>query len=233
MRGPRFLLSSDIIKMVWEVPQSGSFWRKEIVMYPTFGRVRRPSIPVFVRETPVLEGGFVRKDTFDARVDGMKVELKGDIAIVRRELSETKTELKGDIHSLRTELKGDMDNLRTELKGDIDKLHTELKGDMDSLRTELKGDMDNLRTELKGDISGLRAELKGDIKALDERLDHAVDSISIGFRALDARIEATNTRFDDMQKNRSHDLALVSIIVSVIVSIAVPVVQIILQNIWK
>jgi chromosome segregation ATPase len=64
---------------------------------------------------------------------------------------------KGDIADLRTEIA----ELRTELKGDIAELRTELKGEIAELRTELKGEIAELRTELKGDISGLRAELTG------------------------------------------------------------------------
>jgi predicted nucleic acid-binding Zn-ribbon protein len=56
---------------------------------------------------------------------------------------------------VRTELKGDVASLR----GEIASLHAELKGDIADLRAELKGDIADLRAELKGDIADVRLEI--------------------------------------------------------------------------
>jgi len=69
----------------------------------------------------------------------------------RADLTELRTELKGDIADLRAE----MAELRAELKGDIADLRAELKGDIADLRAE----MADLRTELKGDIASAQRQL--------------------------------------------------------------------------
>ncbi len=85
------------------------------------------------------------------------------IAPIRKELRDTKDELKTDNAVLRTEFKGDIANLRSELKTDIGNLRSELKTDIANLRSELKGDITAVRSELKGDIESLRSEL-GSVK---------------------------------------------------------------------
>ena len=96
-----------------------------------------------------------------SRLEGVYDHLasKADVAGVKTQIADLRTELKGDIAGVRTELKADIEGLRGELKGDIAGLRAELKGDIAGLRTELKGDISGLRTELKGDISGLRTEI--------------------------------------------------------------------------
>ncbi len=63
----------------------------------------------------------------------------------------TKVELQGEMSELRTELKGEMGDLRVEMG----ELRTELKGEMG----ELKDKMGGLRTELKSDIAEVRSEM--------------------------------------------------------------------------
>jgi len=89
------------------------------------------------------------KGHLDGRIDGLRTELKGDIARLDDKI-DTK-----------------IDGLRTELKGDIAKVDTKIDG----LRTELKGDIAGLRTELKGAIAEHRAETRTEARGVQARLD--------------------------------------------------------------
>jgi F0F1-type ATP synthase membrane subunit b/b' len=62
---------------------------------------------------------------------------KADLAELRTEIAELKTELKTEIAELRTELKAEIAELRTELKAEIAGLRTELKAEIAAVRTEL------------------------------------------------------------------------------------------------
>ena len=53
--------------------------------------------------------------------------VRQDMNVMRQEMNNMRTELKGDIQSLRTELKGDIADLRTELKGDIADVRSDLR----------------------------------------------------------------------------------------------------------
>jgi hypothetical protein len=67
--------------------------------------------------------------------------------------------LRAEMAQLRTELKGEMAELRTELRGEMAQLSTELRGEMAQLGSELRGEMAELRTELKGETAELRAKV--------------------------------------------------------------------------
>jgi F0F1-type ATP synthase membrane subunit b/b' len=62
---------------------------------------------------------------------------KADLAELRTEIAELKTELKTEIAELRTELKAEIAELRTELKAEIAGLRTELRAEIAAVRTEL------------------------------------------------------------------------------------------------
>jgi hypothetical protein len=70
------------------------------------------------------------------------------------------------------DLKADMADMRTELKADMADMRTELKADMADMRTELKADMADLRTELKAEIADVRAGLGAEIKDLRKDTVH-------------------------------------------------------------
>jgi len=79
----------------------------------------------------------------------LRSDLTGDIA-----------QLDMKVDGLRTELKGDIAGLRTELKGDIAGLRTELKGDIAGLRKELKGDIARLDDRVYALAAGLRPQIE-------------------------------------------------------------------------
>ena len=58
------------------------------------------------------------------------VATKADIAAVRSEIAQLKTELKADNGTLRSELKAEIDTLRTELKAGTETLRTEVKAEI-------------------------------------------------------------------------------------------------------
>jgi len=85
---------------------------------------------------------------------------------------------KTDIANLRT----DNANLRTELKADNANLKTELKADIANLRTELKGDNAALRDELKDDVASLSSELKADSAQMRENFTGFQSRVNTSFR---------------------------------------------------
>jgi chromosome segregation ATPase len=113
------------------------------------------------------------------------VATKADIAELRTELYDVRTELKTEIALVRTELKTEIALVRTELKTEIGEVRAdvavlkadvaELKTDVAELKTdvaELKTDVAQLKTdvaELKTDVAVLKtdvAELKSDFRGL-------------------------------------------------------------------
>ena len=96
--------------------------------------------------------------------------------------------------------------------------------------------MEHRMDEMGQDINSLKedvSEIKSDIRVLNERLDHAVDTLTVAINRVDVRIDdmskSIDTRLDDMHKAQSHNLALWGLVVAV----AVPVIQLILQHFWK
>src|SRR4051794_2944247 len=74
----------------------------------------------------------------DAReADFARLVTKDDLALLRR-----------DIEQLRTELRGEIAQLGTELRGEIAQLGTELRGEMAQLRGELTTQIAQLETRL-------------------------------------------------------------------------------------
>ncbi len=73
----------------------------------------------------------------------------------RAEMAELRTEMA----ELRTELRGEMAELRTELRGEMAELRTELRGEMAEFREEVRTEIAELRGEMTAQIAALRAEL--------------------------------------------------------------------------
>ena len=92
-----------------------------------------------------------------ANIDNLvtKTEFHKEIAEIRMDIAELRSELKQDIAELRSEFKQDIAELRSELKQDIAELRSELKQDIVELHTEIA----ELRSEYKQDIAELRTEI--------------------------------------------------------------------------
>ena len=98
----------------------------------------------------VALGSFIKfvNASMESRLNANTANLRTEIAEVRIEVADLKTELTSDIAGLRAEFKGDISDLRAELKGDMADLRAELKGDMADLRAELKLDFQANRAEI-------------------------------------------------------------------------------------
>jgi len=80
---------------------------------------------------------------------------------------------KKDLSELRTELNGNMDQLRTELNGNMAQLRTELNGNMGRLREELVEQMRDMQTEVLRAFHGWASPIEIRLRALpnmEERL---------------------------------------------------------------
>lgn len=93
------------------------------------------------------------------RPDHEKLATKDDLALTTATLRGEMAHLRTEMADLRTELKTEMADLRIGM-GD---LRTELKIDMGDLRTELKIDMADLRTDLRTDMATLRVDLTSEL----------------------------------------------------------------------
>jgi gas vesicle protein len=91
---------------------------------------------------------------------------KADLAPVRSEIGDLKTELKTEIGDVRSDLKTAIVELKTGLKAEIAELRTELKDEIAGSRAEVKTEIASAATEQKTEIAGLRTELKTEIAEL-------------------------------------------------------------------
>jgi len=69
-------------------------------------------------------------ETLDAKIDGVRTDLKEEIQGVR-------TDLKAEIQGVRTELKAEIQGVRTELKAEIQGVRTEIKETRDELSAKI------------------------------------------------------------------------------------------------
>ena len=103
-------------------------------------------------------------------------DLRADIAELRAEIADVRTELKADIAALRTELKADIADVRTEIAD----VRTELKADIADVRTEvadLREDLNETDTRLTVLISVLNARREVEA-AMEGRLLPLVETAS-------------------------------------------------------
>ena len=86
-----------------------------------------------------------------ANIDNLvtKTEFHKEIAEIRMDIAELRSELKQDIAELRSELKQDIAELRSELKQDIAELRSEYKQDIAEFRTEIVALRADLQNEMK------------------------------------------------------------------------------------
>ena len=86
-----------------------------------------------------------------ANIDNLvtKTEFHKEIAEIRMDIAELRSELKQAIAELRSELKQDIAELRSELKQDIAELRSEYKQDIAQLRTEIVALRADLQNEMK------------------------------------------------------------------------------------
>ena len=102
-----------------------------------------------------------------------RVKANIDNLVTKTEFHKEIAEIRMDIAELRSELKQDIAELRSELKQDIAELHTEIA----ELRSEYKQDIAELRTE----IVALRADLQNEIKDGFAKMNRIVIQWLIGF----------------------------------------------------
>ena len=102
-----------------------------------------------------------------------RVKANIDNLVTKTEFHKEIAEIRMDIAELRSELKQDIAELRSELKQDIVELHTEIA----ELRSEYKQDIAELRTE----IVALRADLQNEMKDGFAKMNRIFIQWLIGF----------------------------------------------------
>lgn len=71
--------------------------------------------------------------------------LHAELAGLRIEMAEFRTDIRTEMDAFRTEMRSEMDAFRTEIR-------TEMQSEIGSLRTEFRGEIESLRTELRAEI---------------------------------------------------------------------------------
>lgn len=144
------------------------------------------------------ETALIRVEMAGMRADmaEMRTELKTEMAGLRSEFYEMRSELKADMANLRTELKTEMAELRADMETGI----AELRADMETGIAELRADMETghsrLQADLKGGLSELRAEMKADfavvhreISSLTRWILSAIVAFAVVYPAVTALID--------------------------------------------
>ncbi len=97
-----------------------------------------------------LEAVGFHRDQAEAQVQ-LVIDAMNDEIATKTDMAE----LRGDMAELRSELRQDMAELRSEFKQDMAELRAEMKQDMAALRSELKQDMAALKSDLLLKLGGL------------------------------------------------------------------------------
>ena len=97
---------------------------------------------------------------------------KEEVAKVRVDIAEVRTELKEEVAKVRVDIAEVNAKLETKAnKEDIAEVRTELKENIAKVRTELKEDITEVRTELKENIAEVRTGLRNDIVRIETKID--------------------------------------------------------------
>lgn len=71
--------------------------------------------------------------------------LHAELAGLRIEMAEFRTDIRTEMDAFRTEIRSEMEAFRTDIR-------TEMQSEIGSLRTEFRGEIESLRTELRAEI---------------------------------------------------------------------------------
>jgi hypothetical protein len=80
----------------------------------------------------------------DAKVSDLAT--KADIALLRSDITDVRSELKADITDIRSGFKADITDVRSGLKADITDLRSELKADIANVKSDLELKIEQLKT---------------------------------------------------------------------------------------
>lgn len=124
------------------------------------------------------ETALIRVEMAGMRADmaEMRTELKTEMAGLRSEFYEMRSELKADMANLRTELKTEMAELRADMETGIAELRADMETGIAELRADMETGMANIRAEMETGHSRLQADLKGGLSELraEMKADFAV-----------------------------------------------------------
>ena len=152
--------------------------------------------------TNAIETEYVSQKIFDLQLDNIKYRAETDRERVDNRLEKNQAVIyknMAEVKNMFSELRNEMKNVRNELRSEINNINGELRNEIKSVRNELRSEINNVRNELKSDI-----------------------------KLLDAKIEATNERFDDLKESQNKWFTVFGILftaAAIISPVAVAVVQ--------
>ncbi len=135
------------------------------------------------------ESEYVRKDVFEAYMQSINTKFDRILS----EISGIKTEManmKRDNANLRTEVKSEIANLRGELKAEIANLRSELKAEIAEIKTELKTQRNDITSltqtvaTLAEQVRGLNNSLAQHIRESENRITDIRNDIYLGLVVL-------------------------------------------------
>ena len=105
-------------------------------------------------------------------------ELNDNVAGLREEFKNFKTEVEDNIDDLKTDTDNKFETLNTNLNNKIDNLKTELNYNIDALKTETDNKFENLKNVEISNINNDIEDIREDISGLTETIEELEDKIS-------------------------------------------------------
>ena len=99
--------------------------------------------------------------------------------VLDEKLSNTKTELRGEMQEMKTELRGEMQEMKTELRGEMQEMEGRLRGEMQEMEGRLHGEMQEMEGRLRGEMQEMKTELHGEMQEMENNItDKVVEKLS-------------------------------------------------------
>lgn len=168
------------------------FWNWMVKYLPIIGGVAAIVAPttvcgaIFISVLSLNNAVRTELAAHGAAIAGLRAEVAG----LRENIAEQRTETRSEIQALRTEMRSEIQALRAVMRSEIQELRTEIAGQSAETSSEIQA----LRSENREDIQALRAvidEVKLDVVQIKARVEN------IERRLLD--IELVDFRIDNRQ----------------------------------
>ena len=115
---------------------------------------------------------YVRQDVFDARMDRLEILIEKNGTELKAYIDNAINGVRGEVQQVRSDLTGEIQTLRSETNTSIN----EVKSEIQQVRSDLTGEIQKVRTDLTVEIQQLKAE----VKVLEGRVDNVVDVVYWG-----------------------------------------------------
>ena len=117
-------------------------------------------------------------------------EIKG----VKKEIQETKTELRSEIQQSEKGLREEMQEMKQELREEMQEMKQELREEMQEMKQELRGEMQEMKQELREEMQEIKQEL---LSEMDKRFTKQSKEIAQELQQMMILQERRNNEFHE------------------------------------